>query len=282
MEVISSAQQMHARARDWRNHGLRIAFVPTMGNLHAGHLSLVERAKQLADRVVVSIFVNPLQFGPTEDFASYPRTLESDLEKLKPFEVDVVFTPGAEDIYPDGTEQARSYEVAELSGVLEGASRPGHFRGVTTVVKRLFEIVQPYVAIFGEKDFQQLMIIRRMVQNLNLPVAIDAMPTLREVNGLAMSSRNGYLSALERDQAAHIYQTLSWLRQQLEAGQNDWHNLEATAAERLNNLGFSTDYVAIRHAQTLEKPDESTKDLVVLVAARLGKTRLIDNIHIKI
>lgn len=281
MEQISSVQQMQTIAQAWHTAGLKIAFVPTMGNLHAGHLSLVEAAQRLADRVVVSIFVNPLQFGPQEDFASYPRTLDADADKLSTAGVDVLFTPSPEEIYPAGVTTA-GYEVDELASVLEGAYRPGHFQGVVTVVQRLFEIVSPDIAIFGQKDFQQLQIIRRMVQDLQLGVGIVAMPTWREPSGLAMSSRNGYLSGSEREQAATIYQTLLWVGQQISHGARDWAALESSAAEQLNQAGFVTDYVAIRDSDSLHAPKDSTKDLVILAAAHLGKTRLIDNIHIKI
>jgi pantoate--beta-alanine ligase len=260
----------------------RIAFVPTMGNLHAGHLSLVEKARELADHVVVSIFVNPLQFGPHEDFAAYPRTLREDCAQLEQARTDFVFAPDSAEIYPHGTAATTTVQVPELSDILCGAARPGHFSGVATVVLRLFNIIQPHYAVFGEKDFQQVLVIRRMVKDLQVPVEIISMPTLREADGLAMSSRNQYLSPAERQCAPMLAQVLHKLKQGIEQdGERDLAALEAEAAQTLQAAGFATpDYVRVRDAETLGTPDPARPEWVVLAAARLGKARLIDNLRI--
>ena len=267
---------------DWKRQGLSVGFVPTMGNLHAGHLSLVAKAMQHADKVVVSIFVNPLQFGPGEDFDSYPRTLEQDAIALAEAGVDLLFAPSVKEMYPDGREGQTQVSVPNIGDILEGESRPGFFNGVATVVNKLFHCVPADVAVFGEKDFQQLMVIRRMVADLNLPMQIVGGPIVREDNGLAMSSRNGYLSVEQKEQAAVLYQTLCYLREQLKSGQRDFQALEQKAIERLSMAGFTPDYVSLRAADDLSPATGNTTSLVILAAASLGNTRLIDNISFEI
>jgi pantoate--beta-alanine ligase len=276
MQTFSKADALRAEVAAWKRVHERVAFVPTMGNLHAGHIALVRHASTLAQRVVVSIFVNPLQFGPSEDFERYPRTLEQDLERLGPEAVDAVFLPDTSLIYPRPLEQMTRVEVPGLSGILCGESRPGHFAGVATVVCKLFNLAQPDVAVFGEKDWQQLAVIRRMTQDLNLPVAITSHATVREPDGLAMSSRNGYLNADERRRAPRLYRTLQHTAGLLQAGRQDYTALEADATVALDAVGFKADYVSIRRADDLGAPEPGAR-LIVLGAAWLGKTRLIDN-----
>jgi len=263
----------------WRRDGMTLALVPTMGNLHRGHLELVRRAKALADRVVVSIFVNPLQFGQGEDFDSYPRTLERDLAQLDEEGVHLVFIPEVKILYPRPAGEQTRVEVPGLSDILCGASRPGHFVGVATVVCKLFNLVQPDVAVFGEKDFQQLMVLRRMVEDLSMPVQVVGEPTVREPDGLAMSSRNGYLSEGERRQAPALIQALRQTAAALEAGREDVAALEQEAAESIAGAGLRPDYVSIRRADDLAPPSAQDRDLVVLAAAYLGPARLIDNLR---
>jgi pantoate--beta-alanine ligase len=260
-----------------RGRGARVALVPTMGNLHRGHLALVERAAEQADCVVVSIFVNPLQFGPADDYARYPRTLEADVEKLESTGISYLFHPGVEEMYPGGQEAATWVEVPRISQELCGRSRPGHFRGVATVVNKLFNIVQPDLAVFGEKDFQQLLLIRRMVTDLAMPVRIIGVPTVREADGLAMSSRNAYLSPEERKIAPMLYRVLSDAATRIGTGDRDYTGLEGRVAQRLEAAGFRPDYVSVRRADTLTVPEAGDLHLVLLVAAWLGITRLIDN-----
>lgn len=267
---------------DWKRQGLSVGFVPTMGNLHAGHLSLVAKARQHTDKVVVSIFVNPLQFGPAEDFDSYPRTLEQDAVALAEAGVDLLFAPSVNEMYPHGRDGQTQVNVPLLGDVLEGASRPGFFRGVATVVNKLFHCVPADVAVFGEKDYQQLLVIRRMVEDLNLPIEIIGGQIVREDNGLAMSSRNGYLSDEQRNQAAALYQALRAVREQIEMGQRDFLGLEQQACEYLQKNGFRPDYVSIRSATDLSPATENSLSLVILAAASLGNTRLIDNISFEI
>jgi len=273
MQIINTPQSMQQDC----SQGKTIALVPTMGNLHAGHLSLVDRVKPLVDKVIVSIFVNPTQFGPNEDFASYPRTLEQDCALLSARGVDTVFAPQAQDMYPEDIHAGSFIKVPGLSDILCGASRPGHFQGVATIVFKLFQIVRPNIAIFGEKDYQQLSVIRRMVADLYLPITVLGAPIVREANGLAMSSRNHYLSAEQRNQAALLYAELKNLVE--EAKHSDhYETLVRQSSERLTSAGFTTDYIAIRRQQDLQVPAPGDKQLVVLLAAFLGKTRLIDNI----
>lgn len=254
-----------------------IAFVPTMGNLHAGHLQLVEVAKQHGRCVVVSIFVNPLQFGANEDLASYPRTLDADCEKLQAAGVNVVFAPSEAEMYP--VEQTITVNPPPIANELCGAARPGHFAGVATVVLKLFNMVQPQVAVFGKKDFQQLFIIRELVKQLNLPIAIIGVDTKRDENGLALSSRNGYLSAAQRLEAPRLQRALQLVVEAAKKGEQDFAAIEAQTAQYLTQLGWIVDYVSIRSAQTLLPAENTERQLVVLAAARLGKTRLIDNLE---
>jgi pantoate--beta-alanine ligase len=266
----------------WRHHDEHVAIVPTMGNLHEGHLSLVELAAEHAERVVVTVFVNPTQFGDGEDFEDYPRTLERDTRRLKTLQADVVFAPSVDTIYPFGIDNATTVSVPGLTQYFCGASRPGHFDGVTTVVARLFALVQPDVAVFGQKDFQQQLVIRHMTTDLNLPIRIITAPTVREPDGLAKSSRNQYLSAAERDVASQLHVAIKHIGQELQNGKRDFEELESNAVDRLQEAGFVPDYVAIRRAQNLEVPDRDCDELVVLAAAQLGKARLIDNVVITI
>ena len=261
--------------------GERVAFVPTMGNLHDGHLELVRRGRALAPRVVVSIFVNPLQFGPGEDLASYPRTLARDSELLAAAGADLLFAPSAETMYPRPPAEQTRVEVPGLSDILCGASRPGHFVGVSTVVCKLFNMVRPDLALFGEKDFQQLAVIRRMVDDLCIPVEVVGVPTVREADGLAMSSRNGYLSAEERERAPALHRALQALTQAVEAGGSDLAALERAAAARIDAAGLRTDYVSVRRVRDLALPGDADEDLVVLAAAYLGRARLIDNLRVE-
>jgi pantoate--beta-alanine ligase len=269
--------------RDWvagaRARGRRVAFVPTMGNLHAGHLALVERARGLADVTVVSIFVNPLQFSAGEDFAAYPRTPEADAGLLERTGADLLYTPSAAGLYPRGLEATTRVEVPGLGDTLCGAFRPGHFAGVATVVAILLNVVAPDLALFGVKDYQQLLVIRRLVEDLHLPVAVLAVPTVREPDGLAMSSRNAYLSAEERARAPVLYRVLQEAAARIGAGEADLARVEGEAAGALAAAGFRPDYVAVRRASDLDPPQPADRDLVVLAAAWLGDARLIDNLR---
>lgn len=280
METIVRTADLRRLIRSWRNAGERVAFVPTMGNLHAGHGSLVAAARQRADRVVVSIFVNPLQFGPNEDFAAYPRTPEEDRKLLESLDVDVLFMPTVEEIYPRGQKTTARVHVPELEDILCGAFRPGHFMGVATVVTKLLNLVQPDVALFGEKDFQQLMIIRRAAEDLCMPVEVLGLPTTRESDGLAMSSRNRYLTAEQRALAPRIFAALERAREALEReGRRDFEAIEKEGMNALAAAGFRPDYFAVRDAETLAVPSPDSKNLVVLTAARIGRARLIDNVR---
>jgi len=279
MQTIHSCNEVRLCIQQWRSNGESIAFVPTMGNLHTGHLSLVKKAAEVAEHVVVSIFVNPLQFNDLSDYTNYPRTLDDDLEKLKAFSVDWVFVPAETELYPQGRETSTIVSEPMLASILEGEQRPGHFTGVTTIVAKLFNIVQPDYAIFGEKDYQQLRIVQKMVSDLNMPINIIGMSTTREEDGLAMSSRNSRLDPQQRQQATGIYQVLNEIRQQILAGEHDYAQLQQNARRKLDENGFETEYVAIRSAVTLMEPGNN-EDLIILVAARLGDTRLIDNLRI--
>ncbi|HDP89788.1 MAG TPA: pantoate--beta-alanine ligase [Thioalkalivibrio sp.] len=261
----------------WRRQGMRVALVPTMGNLHAGHLALVARARELADRVVVSVFVNPLQFDRPDDLAAYPRTLEQDAAALDAVGADLLFAPAEREVYPAGGSLTR-IEVEGVTAVLEGAARPGHFTGVATVVAKLFNMAQPDVAVFGEKDWQQLLVIRRLVADLDFPVVIEGLPTVREADGLALSSRNGYLAPEERQRAPRLYATLVQLVEALRAGEDDIPRLEAQAGEALEKAGFRPDYISVRRAADLALPGPADRELIVLAAAWLGRARLIDNL----
>lgn len=273
MQLLTSITDLRKALADRRH----IALVPTMGNLHAGHLSLIEIARSRADLVVASVFVNPLQFSPTEDFASYPRSLERDCERLAAAGCDFVFAPSEREIYP----VLQAYSVrppANLADILEGSVRPGFFAGVCTVVLKLFNIVRPDIAVFGKKDYQQWLVIRNMVQQLNLPIDVIAGDTVRSSSGLALSSRNGYLSLAECEEAAHLNAALCATIEQVRSGSTDWPMLERGAMRRLSERGWSPDYVAIRRRSDLNAP-AAHEPLVVLGAARLGGTRLIDNME---
>ena len=280
MLIIRKTDELRAWLGERRRSGQRIGFVPTMGNLHAGHYSLIARARQCCDVVVSSIFVNPTQFGINEDFSRYPRTPEQDARGLGEHGCDLLFLPDVEAIYPLGASRAVRVHVPELGDILEGASRPGHFDGVATVVARLFNMVQPDAAVFGSKDYQQLLVLRRMTLDLGFPVEIIAAPIIREANGLAMSSRNQYLDAGQREQAAAIHATLCWIAGQLDGASGSVAEIEAAAMQRLSDAGFQPDYVVIRSAADLAQPYEAgVGRAVILIAARIGPVRLIDNLE---
>lgn len=276
MQIVNTVEALRARLQTETS----IAFVPTMGNLHAGHLQLVELAKTRGQCVVVSIFVNPLQFGANEDLANYPRTLEADCEKLRAAEVDVVFAPTEQEMYP--TPQTVTIQLPAIANDLCGASRPGHFIGMATVVLKLLNMVKPQVAVFGSKDFQQLFLIHELVKQLNLPIEIVAGETKREEDGLAMSSRNGYLSAAHRLEAPRLQRALKLVVEAAQKGNQDYDAIEAQTVQFLTQLGWIVDYISIRSAETLMPAEKSDQKLVVLAAARLGKTRLIDNIEFSV
>jgi pantoate--beta-alanine ligase len=280
METVTTISAVRERVRAWRASGSRIAFVPTMGNLHAGHVSLIEAARRHGERFVASIFVNPMQFGPNEDFAHYPRTPREDERMLSAAGCDLMFMPDVNEIYPHGSERAARIEVPGLSRILEGEFRPGHFEGVATVVAKLFHIVEPDVAVFGEKDFQQLAVIRRMVEDLCLPVEIVSAPTVRDGDGLAMSSRNQYLTEAERRIAPRIYATLQAAAQRLLSGDSEFTSIERAGFKTLEEAGFRPDYFAVRRAADLSPPSPEVRELVVLTAARLSRARLIDNVRV--
>ncbi|MDH5648699.1 MAG: pantoate--beta-alanine ligase [Gammaproteobacteria bacterium] len=279
MVVIESISDLRARITELRALKKTIAFVPSMGNLHAGHLKLVKVARGHADFVVCSIFVNPMQFGASEDLSGYPRTPEQDRTVLESEGADMLFMPTVEAIYPRGMAAQTFVEVPGVSDMLCGKSRPGHFRGVTTVVNRLFNLVQPHVAVFGKKDYQQLFIIKLMVQDLGMPVDIIGVDTVRETDGLAMSSRNQYLTKDQRAIAPHLYETLQSLRDQIIAQGAFSPKMEQDTAVVLSAQGFEPDYVRVCRQRDLAPATKEDKDLVILVAARLGKARLIDNLE---
>ena len=281
MQIDTTIQDIRSRVRQWQAAGERVALVPTMGNLHEGHLRLVDRARELADRVVVSIFVNPIQFGPGEDLDSYPRTESQDADKLRERGADLLFLPDEAELYPNGREGLTLVHVPGLTEELCGASRPGHFDGVTTVVAKLFHIVGPDVAVFGRKDYQQLAVIRRMVSDLDFPAAIEGAPTVREADGLAMSSRNAYLDADQRRRAPRLYETLQAAARQLEQGREP-AGVENDALQALEAAGFEPEYVSVRRAHDLSPAGADDRQLVILAAARLGKARLIDNLEVEL
>lgn len=278
MITVKTVRELRAAVARARSEGKRIGLVPTMGNLHAGHVALVSKAAQRADFVVASIFVNPLQFGAGEDLDNYPRTLAADQEKLLAAGCNLLFAPSVEEIYPDGMAGQTLVSVPGVSEGLCGASRPGHFDGVATVVTKLFNMVQPDLAIFGEKDFQQLAVIRKLVRDLNLPIQILGEPIVRAADGLALSSRNGYLNAEQRAVAPQLYRVLSELASALRSGRTDHAALLAEAAAQLSAAGFAPDYLEIRNPLTLRPATTADRQLVILAAARLGTTRLIDNL----
>jgi pantoate--beta-alanine ligase len=282
MKVIEDKHELQEELAEWRHAREHVAIVPTMGNLHPGHVSLVNVAKEHAERVVVTVFVNPTQFAEGEDFKTYPRTFDKDTRRLKTVAADVLFAPSVETVYPFGIESATAVTVPGLTENFCGSFRPGHFDGVTTVVARLFALVQPDVAVFGQKDYQQQLVIRRMVEDLNLPVTIYTAATIREDDGLAMSSRNVYLSDDERAKAPGLYQALAGVERQLRNGVGDFDALERQARNELECVGFLPEYVAVRRAADLGPPEEGCRELVVLAAANLGQARLIDNVLVSI
>jgi pantoate--beta-alanine ligase len=279
MLTVTTIEAVRAHVSAWRAARLTVALVPTMGNLHAGHMSLLESARERASRVVASIFVNPLQFGPSEDFAGYPRTLVEDQQLLRDARCDLLFAPSVEELYPDQGTQQTVVSVRGLTDILCGPFRPGHFDGVATVVAKLFGIVTPDLAVFGEKDYQQFMVIRRMTLDLSLPVEVVGAPTVRASDGLALSSRNVYLSEAERARAPAIYRALRAAVQALRSGDRDFATLERQGWLALEQAGMKPDYFTILAARDLSNPTSASTDLVVLTAARLGRARLIDNLR---
>ena len=282
MQIISSKDELHEQLREWRLHDDHIALVPTLGNLHTAHIKLVELAREHAERVIVSVYVNPTQFGEDEDFEAYPRTLERDTRRLKQVSADVLFIPDDETVYPFGHDCATVISVPGLTENFCGASRPGHFDGVTTVVARMFALVQPDVAVFGQKDYQQQLVIRFMTEDLSWPIRIITAETVRESDGLAMSSRNQYLTDEERAVASLLYEALSDIGSALQNGKRDYEDLENTAIGRLEKAGFGIDYLAVRIAHNLAPPDRDCDELVVIAAVHLGEARLIDNVVVTI
>lgn len=282
MIELSSIAALREQVAAWRHAGERIGFVPTMGNLHGGHLSLVDEARSRSDRVVVSVFVNPTQFTPGEDYQSYPRTWEADCAALRQHDTDLVFAPSVDEIYPDGPVLRTRVEVPALNDILCGASRPGHFTGVATVVAKLLNIVQPDLAVFGLKDYQQLMVIQHMVRDLSLPVEIVGGPVAREPSGLAMSSRNVYLTDAEREIAPVLYATLRRLAERLKAGEHNLNALIADGLEAISQAGMKPDYLEIRRADDLAPASPGDTHLVIPVAAYLGRARLIDNLRVSL
>ena len=285
MKIIEQLTELQAQIRAWRMAGETIAFVPTMGNLHGGHLSLVNKAHEMGSKVVVSIFVNPAQFDRAEDLAAYPKTLEADLGYLRDHDTDLVFTPTPALMYPMGKLRTK-VEAPGISDVLEGVKRPGHFTGVATVVCKLFNLVQPDVAIFGEKDFQQILVIRQMVQDLDINVKIYGATAVREADGLAMSSRNGYLTPEQRQQAPYLYQTLQDAAAQVmqlgPVGGSEFETVQQIMMGHLAEHGFRPEYLEVRRSTDLQVPEPGDKELVILVSAWLGKARLIDNVRVNL
>ncbi|EBV3276826.1 pantoate--beta-alanine ligase [Salmonella enterica subsp. enterica serovar Wangata] len=277
MLIIETLPLLRQHIRRLRQEGKRVALVPTMGNLHDGHMKLVDEAKARADVVIVSIFVNPMQFDRPDDLVRYPRTLQEDCEKLNKRKVDYVFAPAVEEIYPQGLEGQTYVDVPGLSTMLEGASRPGHFRGVSTIVSKLFNLIQPDIACFGEKDFQQLALIRKMVADMSYDIEIVGMPIIRAKDGLALSSRNGYLTAEQRKIAPGLHNVMNSIAEKLIAGNRELQEIIAIAEQELNEKGFRADDIQIRDADTLQELTETSKRAVILAAAWLGQARLIDN-----
>ena len=278
MEVVKTVDALRTYVANWKQTNQKIALVPTMGNLHQGHLSLVNHALQQADKVIVTIFVNPMQFNDSNDLTAYPRTLETDLEKLTEVQCDLVFIPDAALMYPQGMNSQTSVMVPGNDDMLCGLDRPGHFTGVATVVLKLFNMVQADIAVFGEKDYQQLLLIKKMVTDLDMPIDIAEVETFREADGLAMSSRNQYLTEDERQRAAGLYQILTELKQQIIAGKRNFIQLQQQAMARLKNRGFEPDYIEVRRSSDLQLAQKMDTELRILAAARLGSARLIDNI----
>jgi pantoate--beta-alanine ligase len=282
MLICKTFAEIRNTVAEWRRSGLRTVFVPTLGNLHEGHLELVRLAASHGEKVVVSIFVNPLQFGQNEDYALYPRTLDADIRKLESASTAALFCPSDQEIYPNGVEQQTTVAVPTMTNILCGATRPGHFTGVTTIVSKLFNIVQPDKAVFGIKDFQQLAVVKRLVQDLCFPIEIIEAPVARAVDGLALSSRNGYLNEAERAIAPELYRCLSAVRESISGGERNYALLETRAQLRLLEAGMRPDYFSVRAARTLDPASAEDQELVVVAAAYLGKTRLIDNITVSL
>ena len=282
METVSSLRGLRSVIERWKRSGYSIALVPTMGNLHDGHISLLNHARECADRTVVSIFVNPIQFGKGEDYERYPSTLAEDKNKLEKYGLDLLFTPDLDQLYPGGTDIDTRVNVPGLSNILCGETRPNHFSGVATVVAKLLGNVQPDMAFFGEKDYQQLLVIKRMAEDLCLPVEIVGLPIIREPDGLAMSSRNAYLSLEERRRAPEIYKTLKAAAEGLRQGNKSMDEIEKEALDRLQQAGFRPEYVSIRRTEDLQQPTAEDARLSILVAAWLGRARLIDNHKVRL
>ena len=282
MYQATSVTELHQYVQHWKDHGQSIAFIPTMGNLHNGHISLLEKGQSLCDRCICSIFVNPMQFGPNEDWDHYPRTLAADIEKLEAVDCDLVYLPSASELYPEGLDKISQVSVTDLTDNYEGAHRPGHFTGVATVVLKLFNIVKPDVSVFGKKDYQQYRVVNKMVADFNLEVQIIGQETTRETSGLATSSRNQYLDSQQLETAAIIYQQLQQTARAIEQGERDFKALENAAIARLDDAGFDTNYFVVCNAATLLPASADDRDLVVLVTAALGPTRLLDNIEISL
>ncbi len=281
MKTVDTINELRQQIANWRQQGLKIAFVPTMGNLHDGHISLIKQAHKHADKVVSSIFVNPMQFGVNEDIDNYPRTMAADIKKLTAANTNLLFTPTPDIIYPKGLDNQTCVDVPNVSNGYCGESRPGHFRGVATIVCKLFNLVQPDVACFGLKDYQQLQVIETMVEDLSMAIEIIPVATMREPSGLAMSSRNNYLTAAEKTIAANLNKTMLWVAEQLTSNTN-FNELSAKAAQMINAHGMKTDYLHICHAKTLNPAQSKDKHLVILAAAHCGKARLIDNITVNL
>ncbi|KFE58103.1 pantoate--beta-alanine ligase [Pseudomonas syringae] len=280
MNTVKTVRELRAAVARARSEGKRIGLVPTMGNLHSGHAALVTKAAQRADFVVATIFVNPMQFGPNEDLATYPRTLAADQERLLEAGCHLLFTPNVEEMYPHGMADQTTVSVPVISEGLCGASRPGHFDGVSTVVSKLFNMVQPDLAVFGEKDFQQLAVIRALVRDLNMPIQIIGEPTVRTEDGLALSSRNGYLSAEQRAIAPELYRVIQNIGRAIDSGDKNFSQLLEAGKAELQALGLRPDYLEVREATSLRPANAQDDDLVILAAVFLGKTRLIDNLHL--
>lgn len=277
MQTLAEIAELREQIALLKREQRRIAFVPTMGNLHDGHLTLVRKAREHADIVVASIFVNPMQFDRADDLNNYPRTLEEDMAKLTAEGVDLLFTPTPEIMYPQGLDKQSFVEVPGISHMLEGASRPGHFRGVSTIVTKLFNIVQPDVACFGEKDYQQLALIRQMVNDLAMNIEIIGVPTVREMDGLAMSSRNGYLTMDERQRAPVLAKTMRWINSAIRGGRDDYASIIEDASDQLRAAGLQPDEIFIRDAHSIQPIGSDSTHAVILMSAFLGKARLIDN-----
>ena len=280
MNQVNSVSELRQYIQHWKDHQQSIAFIPTMGNLHQGHLSLIEKGRSLCDRSICSIFVNPMQFGPNEDFNHYPRTLDQDIELLESVACDLVYMPTASELYPQGLEVISQIIVTDLTDTFEGAHRPGHFTGVATIVAKLFNIVRPDISVFGKKDYQQYCVIRKMTRDLNLDVEIIGHEPSREPSGLATSSRNRYLNEEQKSKAGLIYQTLQDASDTIVGGEKDFASVEKHATDKLKQAGFDTDYFNVCNADTLKPATTGDKKLVILVTTRLGDTRLLDNIEI--